>query len=59
MLETDALASAPDPEWDRRLYRVSAPRPAVARRPVPLTLVPYFAWANRAPGRMRVWLRRR
>jgi len=59
VLETDVLAAVPDPEWDRRLYRAAAPRPAVARRPVSLTAIPYFAWANRAPGRMRVWLRRR
>jgi uncharacterized protein len=26
---------------------------------VTLTAVPYFAWANRAPGAMRVWVPRR
>jgi len=26
---------------------------------VPLTAVPYFAWANREPGQMHVWLRER
>jgi len=31
-----------------------APRPAA--KPVSLTAVPYFAWANRAPGAMRVWI---
>jgi len=27
-------------------------------RPVPLTAVPYYAWANREPGMMRVWIPR-
>ncbi len=35
------------------LYRRARP----ARRPVVLRAVPYFAWDNRAPGAMRVWLR--
>lgn len=26
--------------------------------PVRLTAIPYFAWANRAPGAMQVWIRR-
>ncbi len=25
--------------------------------PCPFTAIPYYAWANRSPGRMRVWLR--
>jgi uncharacterized protein len=29
----------------------------VERRPVPLTFIPYYAWANRAAGPMLVWLR--
>jgi hypothetical protein len=24
--------------------------------PIPLTLIPYYAWANRGPSAMRVWL---
>jgi DUF1680 family protein len=24
----------------------------------PLTLIPYFAWANRGPSHMQVWLRK-
>src|SRR6266540_883150 len=31
-----------------------APRPAA--KSVSLTAAPYFAWANRAPGAMRVWI---
>lgn len=29
---------------------------AHAERPVDLTFVPYFAWGNRGPGDMRVWI---
>ncbi|MBP7403268.1 MAG: glycoside hydrolase family 127 protein [Clostridia bacterium] len=35
------------------LYR-NAGRPVQV--PVPLTFIPYYAWANRAPGEMRVWI---
>jgi len=27
------------------------------RSPAPITAIPYFLWANRAPGEMRVWIR--
>jgi uncharacterized protein len=27
-----------------------------ARAPVPITAIPYFAWANRGIAPMRVWL---
>jgi len=45
-------------EWDARLYRLASPEGAkdpVARK-TPLTAVPYYAWANRGPGAMRVWI---
>jgi DUF1680 family protein len=37
------------------LYRSfdASPRP---RRRLPLTAIPYYAWANRSPGPMRVWV---
>lgn len=41
-------------DWRGTLYRSS---PAVAK-PVTLTAIPYFAWANRDPGEMSLWLRR-
>lgn len=40
-------------DWAGRLYRFARPE----RKRVRITAVPYFAWANRAPGEMRVWLR--
>lgn len=44
---------------DGPLYReaAEAPQPA-APEAVEVTAIPYFAWANRGPGPMRVWLPR-
>lgn len=37
--------------WEGRLYRT------VARHtPVPVSAVPYYAWDNREPGEMQVWM---
>jgi len=48
----------PDDGWSDRLYRTAGPRPEEPRgRPVDLTAIPYYAWANREPGPMQVWLR--
>lgn len=41
--------------WEGVLYGQRAPD----QKPVQITAVPYYAWANRAPGEMRVWLRTR
>lgn len=46
-------AALDDAGWEDTLYR---PEPPVAR-PVPITAIPYYAWGNREPGPMRVWLR--
>ena len=54
VLRTEALARIDD-GWDGRLYRpFDAHPPATAR--VPLTAIPYYAWANREAGPMQVWL---
>jgi len=42
--------------WGGRLYRPFRPGAAPARQPAELTAIPYFAWANRGPGAMRVWI---
>lgn len=45
--------------WENHLYRRVDPT-AVDQsnaRPIQITAIPYFAWANREPGAMRVWLR--
>ena len=48
----------PARDWEDRLYRMARPRPARAEgRRVDVAAIPYYAWANREPGPMRVWLR--
>ncbi|MHB2165606.1 glycoside hydrolase family 127 protein [Alsobacter sp. R-9] len=52
VLQADAQADSAA-GWEGRLYRHEPPR----REPAALTAIPYFAWDNRAPGEMLVWLR--
>jgi DUF1680 family protein len=40
-----------EPDWKRGLYQA-----AVAPRHIPFTAIPYYAWDNRQPGAMKVWL---
>jgi DUF1680 family protein len=42
-------------EWQDYLYLPVAGR-ELATRKTALTAVPYYAWANRGPGAMRVWI---
>jgi DUF1680 family protein len=49
-LKGEGLA-ATETDWQGGLYRTAA-----SPRKVTLTAVPYYAWDNRAPGEMRVWL---
>ena len=50
----------PDDGWKDRLYRTLGPRLEKPRsQSVELTAIPYYAWANREPGPMQVWLRTR
>lgn len=59
-LEANALSDPPDPSWSDRLYRTArAKQPEGALETVRLRAIPYFAWANRHPGRMQVWIRDR
>jgi DUF1680 family protein len=47
-----------DPAWQEHLYRPRTPiPPASGGTAVPFVALPYYAWANRAPGGMQVWLR--
>ena len=41
--------------WGDTLYSAGIP---VASSPVSLTWIPYYTWANREPGEMRVWIRK-
>jgi DUF1680 family protein len=42
-----------DADWDRTLYRSQPSR----RLPAAITAIPYYAWDNRQPSEMRIWLR--
>jgi uncharacterized protein len=44
--------------WGRRLYRPYRAEAQPPRERAELTAIPYYAWANRAPGAMRVWISR-
>jgi DUF1680 family protein len=48
---------APEKGWEDRLYRARRDRAKGGRiGAVQLVAVPYYAWANREPGAMQVWL---
>jgi DUF1680 family protein len=51
VIEGEAAAPARGP-WKDRLYTPAASR----RRRLPLRAIPYYAWDNRAPGEMVVWV---
>lgn len=46
------------PEWSGALYRRIVPRqlPPPRGDTLDITLIPYFAWANRGPSLMEVWI---
>jgi DUF1680 family protein len=57
-LRTAVRLAPPAAGWTDRLYRPAATAATISGAgATPLTLVPYYAWANRDPGRMEVWLR--
>jgi len=45
-------------EWDGALYRTFEGGAGPRRHPLTLTAIPYYAWANRGPASMRVWIPR-
>lgn len=47
--------SPPGDRWADCLYRTADTEPRAAT-PMAATAIPYYAWANRAPGQMQVWL---
>ena len=58
VLQAEARTAAPGAGWEDRLYRTVRPREGDTQtRATRVTAVPYYAWANREPGAMRVWLR--
>jgi len=42
-----------DSDWDAQLYCVSEGQ----RKRLKISAIPYYAWDNREPGEMRVWIR--
>ena len=44
-----------DEGWDETPYSASR---EIKTIPAKLTWIPYYSWANREPGEMRVWVRR-
>lgn len=46
------------PAWNGSLYRGAGGNDSNHGKPVTVTAIPYYAWANREPGRMRVWIPR-
>ena len=38
--------------WENVLYRNQEPM----SKPIDITAIPYYAWDNRLPGQMRVWI---
>lgn len=57
-LHGTAQDAPPHDNWTGELYRTRPAQPEwTPRSQVEITAIPYFAWANRDPGRMQVWLR--
>jgi DUF1680 family protein len=57
-IEAEAAVHKPDENWVGRLYGTVQDSDQQARSTrAQLTAIPYYAWANREPGAMRVWLR--
>jgi DUF1680 family protein len=58
VLQAEARLATPDDGWEDRLYRAVFPHAGYAQtHSTRVTAVPYYAWANREPGAMHVWLR--
>ena len=59
-LRGQAKVAAPGPGWQDRLYRpLTTAVESAQPQTVELKAVPYYAWANREPGQMLIWLRAR
>ena len=59
LMGVEAAGAILDPgEWGSRLYRRVNSGPQPPLHPLTLRAIPYFAWANRGPNAMRVWIPR-
>lgn len=43
-------------EWDQELYKPLGSYLPRSHQAVPIMAIPYYAWANREPGAMQVWI---
>jgi len=43
-------------EWEEKLYKPLDSFPPRPQQTVPIMAIPYYAWANREPGAMQVWI---
>ena len=60
VLDVGAQIVEPDEGWEGSLYRTAHRRDRYTKPgATKLTAVPYFVWANREPGSMRVWFKAR
>jgi hypothetical protein len=60
VLRGPAYTVAPGSRWQQHLYRTSgSPGVVPEGQLTEVTAIPYYAWANREPGPMQVWLRTR
>ena len=48
--------ATPGPSWDGTLYQNADKTTTGQQSETTVTAIPYYSWANREPGRMRVWL---
>ncbi len=56
-IHADGLMNLPGVGWENRLYRkFQEDRVRADMKPVAMRAIPYYAWANREPGQMRVWI---
>ncbi len=59
VLRGPARVVPPDSGWEHRLYRTVPESPGRSREmTTEITAIPYYAWANREPGQMQVWVRK-
>jgi len=57
VLRGSATLLPTDDGWTSTLYRPARQAPSSEARRVEFTAIPYYAWANREPGPMQVWIR--
>jgi DUF1680 family protein len=56
ILEVPALEIPPGEAWNKALYREKQSITPPETKQTSLIAIPYFAWGNREPGQMMIWL---